>query len=622
MTLPIIEQPLYGTVTLQTSAWNFPFTWVDRTSTVVGSIVYSEGGRVGVPGSPQVDVGTLNATLKNASTVPVVGDLVKLECDSEWVFTGYVQDVSQRVVFDNSVSYTTPITLTTIHCVDWVGYISQFQAVGAGGSHPTTGVSETDSTYQWDYRVKALNQIFGTTIGTGVITTNKTASSVDMGDTDLVGSIAQHLDLVTSTTDTIWYANHMIPLNKTTGRDYLLSIESIGGVSSSGYTFTDSAGTAGQLHYVEIDFENSTQNVANTIVANNRVRFHVPDVEVTKIGGFNEENFVVVNGSNVVGIGLDTTQQKSDATSITTYGNRQTEITCNVAVASASSGSFNLVSNPSMEYDDTGWSGSSLCVTRRRKPSLEATPFAAAHGEWAMRTRIKTATPTPPIVFSGGESDGIPVVAGSTYYLYTKAARGTNASRTDTRARARIQWINDDETVISTSYGSQVNITTAGVWYDVNTAGVVAPANAVRATVAVEFNRSGGTANFTVGDTYWADAFKFGKTTDTYFDGDSAWDATYGYLWTGGVGASPSYKVLNSIDDVADNTLTRYSTTSMRASRIRWNAQEDTTAVFLLAVGKTISLVYNGTTTTYRIIGIDGNVSPDRYMVDYYLAKV
>jgi len=292
-----------------------------------------------------------------------------------------------------------------------------------------------------------------------------------------------------------------------------------------------------------------------------------------------------------------------------------------VAVPAVALGSFNLVTNPSVEYGDDGYSGSGSAVTRRRKPSEEATPFASAHGDWAMRTRIKTAVLAPPITFSGGESDGIPVVPSTSYYLYTKAARGTNASRTDTRARARVVFYDADEAVVSTVYGSQVSLTTAGVWYDVNTVAVPTPATAVRATVAVEFNRSGGT-NFTAGDTYWADAFKFGKTTDTYFDGDTAWDSTYGYIWTGGVGASPSYKIQNGVDDVADALLAQYSTTSMRVSRIRWNAQEDMSAITSLTVGSTLSLIYKGTTTTYRIVGIDGNISAERYMIDYYLAKV
>jgi hypothetical protein len=81
-------------------------------------------------------------------------------------------------------------------------------------------------------------------------------------------------------------------------------------------------------------------------------------------------------------------------------------------------------------------------------------------------------------------------------------------------------------------------------------------------------------------------------------------------------------RVTNEIDNVANTLLTKYSTTSLRVSRIRWNAQEDLSAIPALSVGKTISLVYDGTTTTYRIVGIDGNVDPERYMIDYYLEKV
>jgi len=621
MTLPIVEHPIYGQIALQTAAWSFPFSWTDQTSKLLSGLSYSEGGRLGTPGSSVVDVGSLTATLKNASTVPSVGDLVRLrDSNGNWLWTGYVQDVSQRIVFDNSVSFTTPNTLTTIYCVDWVGYIAQFQAVGAGGNDQATLALRTTSSYRWEDRIQALNLMIDGTGATDMLNAIQGTSSINLGDTDLVGTFAEHLDLLATSTDAIWWGSRAIPINKTFGRTGLINVYSLSSITPTGKTFTDVAGTSGQLHYTEIDFENTTQNVANSIVANNSTRFHVPDVEVTKIGGFNETNFVVVNNQNVVGVALSASQQKSDSTSITTYGIRQTEVETNVTMPVSSSGSFNLVTNPSVEYSDDGYSGSGSAVTRRRRPADEATPFAAATGSWAMRARIKTAILAPPIVFSGGESDGIPVVPASIYYLYTKAARGAT-SRTDTRARARVIFYDADEAIISTLYGSQVSLTNSNTWYDVNTAGVTAPAGAVRATVAVEFNRSGG-ANFTVGDHYWADCFKFGKTTDAYFDGDTAWDATYGYIWTGGVGASPSYKILNYIDNVAGNVLTRYSTTSMRASRIRWNAQEDIAEAYKLAVGKTISLVYKGTTTTYRIIGIDGSIDPERYMIDIYIAKV
>ena len=82
------------------------------------------------------------------------------------------------------------------------------------------------------------------------------------------------------------------------------------------------------------------------------------------------------------------------------------------------------------------------------------------------------------------------------------------------------------------------------------------------------------------------------------------------------------FRIQNAIDDIAGRLLTQYSATDMRVSRIRWNAQEDLTAVDLIRVGRTISLVYKGTTTTYRVVGIDGAITDERYMIDYYLAKV
>jgi hypothetical protein len=112
------------------------------------------------------------------------------------------------------------------------------------------------------------------------------------------------------------------------------------------------------------------------------------------------------------------------------------------------------------------------------------------------------------------------------------------------------------------------------------------------------------------------------STTIPYYDGDTPWTSTWGYYWTGAVGLSPTIRFQNYVDDVATAILAANSTTSLRVSRIRWNAQEDLSSIPALSVGKTISLVYKGTTTTYRIIGIDGNVDPERYMIDYYLVKV
>jgi hypothetical protein len=617
MTLPIIEQPLYGEMLIETSPWATPFVWTDRTASLVAGFNYSQGGRVGPPGSSQVDVGTLNATFKDLASVPAVGALVRISFSkfAGYAFVGYVQDVSQRIVFDNSISLSTPVTLTTLHCSDWAGYISQFQAVGVGGSHPTTGIDETTSYYPYVYRAAALNKIIDPAFSTKMIMANSTGAGRYMGDTDFVANFSEHLDLMCVTGQAFWYPRNVIPTNITTGRDGLVEITQT--LNSSGKTFTDLVGSAGQLHYTEIDIENSTQNVANTVVLNNRTRINIADIEVTKIGGFNEQNFVVINNTNVVGVGLDRVQKNSDTTSITTYGNRQSQFQTNVGSEVVGS-SFNLVTNPSMEYSDDGYSGLNAKV-RRRKPSEDPTPFAAYNGLWAMRARQSTAITNCRITFSGGESDGIPVVAGTTYYIKGYALRGT-PSRTDTRASMTIDWYNDDETIISSSATSDVSLTTANTWYLVSGSGV-APAGAVRVIFRMTFSRTGG-GNISVGDRMWGDAFSFSKANDTYFDGDTKWNSAYGYFWTGGVGSSPSGKIGNWVDNLSSTILTKYSTTSLRVSRIRWNAQENLASIPALSVGKTISLVYKGTTTTYRIIGIDGNVDPERYMIDYYLVKV
>lgn len=626
MALPIIEEPIYGQMTLETAAWSTTFTWVDRTAYIVGGVSYAEGGRVSWPGQSQVDVGTLVATFKDLTTVPVVGDLVRLRRTgtSEYAFTGYVQDVGQRVVFDQSVSLSTPVVLTTIYCSDWVGYVSQFQLQGIGGADASSGTAITSSVYEWSERVAAINKAIDATYATKMVGHTYTTLNYAIGDTDMVGTISDHLDLIANTDSIYWYGNHILPTNNTTGRDDLVWVRDFSTAPSSGKTFTDVLGSAGQLHYLEIDFENSTQNVANTIVARNRVRFKIPtaDVEVTKLGGFNEENYVVVNGVNTVGIGIDSVEQKSDTTSITTYGNRQAEVDINASVNGGSL-AVNLIANPSVEYSDDGYShgGTVNGRVRRRKPSEDANPFSAFSGLWAMRSRVTTAALNTRIDYSGGESDGIPAVAGTTYYFKARAARGT-VSRTDVQAQTRVIWYDDTETQIgATVTGANVALTTANTWYEVTSGAIVAPANTVRAAVHVFFTRSGG-GNHTVGDRLWADAYQMSKTNIGYFDGDTQPDTSYLYIWTGGVGASPSYRVQNKVDDVAAAILARYSTTSMRATRIRWNAQEDMTAVSSLYVGSTVSIVYKGTTTTYRIVGINGNISPDRYVIDYYIAKV
>ena len=635
--MPIIERPLYGRMTIETTAFTSPFSWVDRTASLVGTMSYTEGGRQTMPGANTVDVGSLTATFKSLTTVPSVGDLVRLRRTgtSEYAFTGYVQDVSQRVVFENTVSLATPVVLTTIYCVDWVGIVAQWQVVGVGG-RGLTGTLQTAGDYTEADRIRALNYNFDTSFQTELVKASAESGGVQyyINDTDYVGSIADHLDLMCRSTGAYWYGSHTLPTNPTTGRDQLIRWVGSGGTpTSSGETFTDLVGTAGQLHYTEIDFEASSQNVTNVVTLNNRNLVRIPDDDITILGGANESNFIYVDTSTKQpGINAETSWRYEDTTSSAIYGQRFSQLETNMSTPVASTTistvpyyHVNLVANPSAEYTDTGFSGGNNVRVRRRQPALDANPFTAYNGTWAIRSRQTTAFATATIGYAGGESDGIPVTVGRFYRLAAQALRGT-VSRGDVRAQVAIQWRDGDENIISTTTSANVTLTTANVWYEVSTF-AVAPANAQRATLQVIYNRSGG-GNHSVGDLLWADGLHFYRTNSTgtftlaYLDGDSAIGTAAINVWTGEVGNSVSMTLVNNLQNRAASLTAAFGTTSMRATRIRWNAQEDLTAVSALCVGSSISLVYKGTTTTYRIIGIDGNVSPERYMIDYYLVKV
>lgn len=631
MTLPIIEEPLYGRIQFETTSTSGAFSWVDQTQYLT-STSYTEGRSQIMVGDVGPEVGTLTASFKNMATVPASGDYVRIRRygTTEYAFTGYVQDVSQRIVFDRSVSLTTPLTITTIVCLDWVGLLTQFPINGIDGRNAAgTFLSGAHTIAD---RARSLNYEYDTTGATELIEITTVSALQNLAVTDFQGTIADHLDLACRSIDAYWWGNHIIPTNATTGRDKMVSYRGWSSNSSSGKTFTDVAGSAGQLHYTEIDFTSSSANVSNVINLTNRARIRPPEAYFTRLGGSNEQAVIPINNNrSVIGIVNEEVWTSKDATSVTNYGARVADLETNVDtpvfVIPTSIELGNLIANPSLDYDDSGFSstGSSATVrTRRRGPGASQVPYI---GDWALRSRVTVAGAQVTASYSGGESDGIPVAAGQYFYFKASAARDTT-SRTDVTATAKIEWFDETETFISRSTGTTVPLTTAGTWYQPFVLGL-APAGAVRATVNISFNRSGG-GNHSVGDQLWTDALFMTRCNSTgggltgvyYFDGDTVNTSAVMYAWIGDVGNSQTVVLENYVDDLGTTLTSRFSTTSMRATRIRWNAQEDLTAVSSLSVGKTISLTYKGTTATYRIIGLQADITQERYMVDYYLWKV
>lgn len=627
----IDETPLLSRVAVETGVWNgSTFVWTDQTSTIVRAS-YQEGGRLGTPGASMVDTGTLAVVYRNMSTVPSVGALIRIRRagTTEYAFTGYIQDVASKVTYDFSVS-TSPITFTTLYCLDWVGLASQFQLLGIGGK-TSTGSNYADDGYHFlDSRVHAINRFIDSTGATVFVNNLAGLGGTAINDTDRIGTISDHLDLLAISTGAKWNATHVLPTNPTTGRDGLIEIYTATSSGSSGETFTDGTGLAGELHYTEIDLESSSVNVANSIVLKNRSRYRSRDSEVVIAGGVDSQNFVEIDGQQRAGFMLETSWKEEDATSITTYGLRQTEIETCIAVATdkLTATQQNLIVNPSVEYNADGYTTGSNTRIRRAKPALDANPFSlpSGLGEWATRMIIRTADASPVIRFDGTTSDAIPVSSGSDYIFSIYAYRGI-PNRTDVRVRARISWYDINDDLISNVYGAQTSVPGA-TWVQANTGRLTAPSTAVRCTVAAEFNRSGG-GNFSVGDRFWVDGFSMyayssvlSNTVPPYFDGDTPNTSSYVHLWTGSPGASPSYRENNRIDTRALEILAEYATTSNRVTRIRWNAQEDLTAVAALRVGRSVIVKNNGTTGTYRIVGIDGDLTRSRYVIDYYLTKI
>lgn len=636
----IDETPLLGRVAIETGVWNgSTFVWTDQTTSVV-TANYEEGGRLGTPGASMVDTGTLAVVYRDMSTVPAIGSLIRIRRagTTEYAFTGYIQDVASKVTYDFSVS-SSPITFTTLYCLDWVGLASQFQLLGIGGKTSSgANFSESvvhagrtytsDGYHQLPERIRAINRFIDPSGATVFITVPSIGGNY-LGDTDKIGTITDHLDLAAVSTGAIWAATHNLPTNPTTGRTNLIDIQRATFLNQSQKVFTDATPLAGELQYTEIDLESSSRNVANSIVLNNRVRYAIRDSEIVVAGGVDSQNYVEIDGQQRGGFMLETSWKEENATSITTYGLRQSEIeTCiGVGTVAAVSTVNNLVANPSVEYNADGYTTGTASRIRRAKPSEDDNPFnpPSGLGVYSMRNITRTADATPVIRFDGTTSDAIPVVAGTTYLFQVYAYRGI-PNRTDVRVRARISWYDINDNLISNSFGAQTSVPGA-TWVQANSGRQPAPTGAVRCFVAAEFNRSGG-GNFSVGDRLWADGFSLfvvGPTSISdppYFDGDTPSTSTHLHLWTGSPGASPSYRENNAIDTQAVAIVTQYANTSNRITRIRWNAQEDLTAVHFLRVGWRVQVKHNGTTGTYRIVGISGDLTRSRYVIDYYLVQI
>ncbi|MDB5165478.1 MAG: hypothetical protein JWM00_368 [Candidatus Saccharibacteria bacterium] len=178
---------------------------------------------------------------------------------------------------------------------------------------------------------------------------------------------------------------------------------------------------------------------------------------------------------------------------------------------------MNLISNPSLEANTTGWTllwyGGSGTGTATRM-----TDGGYSGSGYYRKTFSNTATNS----INVGYYIASPVTAGRTYYGlgYMRSSRAQNVY-------AQLSWLDAASAVISGSNGSSI-IMAPNTWTPISATGV-APASAVTVRLTLTTPSSGSTVIFNSGDTYDVDAAMLvdGNGTYTYADGNSP-----SWVWT------------------------------------------------------------------------------------------
>lgn len=204
----------------------------------------------------------------------------------------------------------------------------------------------------------------------------------------------------------------------------------------------------------------------------------------------------------------------------------------------------NLFPYPSAEVAGISWTivqGSPTMGTSTAQAKYGTTSYSITVGSSTSEVRALAGT------------SGIPVTVG-TQYTFSLYARGATTGRAIT---AKITWYNAAGTLLSTSAGSAVGMSTAN--YDVRPyVTATAPANAAFAAIQILVSGAG------AGEVSYFDGllFEAADAPGGYFDGSFTATADYAYAWSGPVGQSSStesklrrknYLVNPSVEGAATN---------------------------------------------------------------------
>lgn len=590
-------EPLYGDVTIEVADnTDVTPTWVNLSADLLNATA-TRGTQAAIAGESETAVGMMTAMFNNLSTDVSIGWWVRVRITGTDIWSGYVSDKSVATVFDDNEpgrSYE----VTTLTASDWVA-VAGNTTVSGSLVYPMTSVYGITMTAA--AAVDKLNDAIASTYD--LIEYDAGFSSMSLGQTDEQVTVAEHLDIICATDFTnspVWYSTAESP---TTNHPPAggVQLDYYDGTSLGDFSDSDAAAN----HYTDIVALSSSTDVSNIITADNR-------------------SMIRASNNPKLRVFADDAVTASDVTSVGTYGERLATVVTRVPMEFNTHNvkrDINLCWNPTVEYDTNGYlvDSSASTTIRRFKPSLEATPFDAYEGDYAMRRTFLVAGPNTNVMYNHDGGEGIPVIAGYGYKFLVRGARYTTA--TDAQLRADIIWYDDNGAVISTITGTPVTMTNIRQWYAASHSGT-APATAVTAKLRVTFLRSGGT-NFAIGAKLYADAFCFFEVTSltdtmTYFSGDTEDTSGFLYSWFGQPGWSDSARFVNNIYTGVENLAGVHGTTYHRAKELRWNAANDLTTAKSLELFKSVRVqnasLNGGAYDTLTICGIQWEINPDTIM--------
>jgi hypothetical protein len=417
------------------------------------------------------------------------------------------------------------------------------------------------------------------------------------------GTLVDHFDLATQSVGAYWWVDKNNVTQFAQDFDYALPV----------CAFSDTVAD-GNIYYNDIATSYDTANIINQITLNNI-------------------------GSRRASGGSDLFEEytvewvDSDTTSRTNWGARQYDLTTNLWTEVSTT---NLVANPHLAYSDIYVQKGSVNTTFARVSiadnSTGATGFmpvgtaAPVTGGGAFVARAINSANTPNTLITYG-SDGpltttndptISVIPSTQYTaaVYLRAGVGHTASLT---GRVNIYWYTNVGALISTTSGTASTIGSAA-WTRV-TLTATAPATAAFGLVAAWFIYGGANnTNFR----YYSACAQMEKTSSAaaWFTGDTTDDLTYVYEWEGQAGASPSIRYNNIMDTRTAELLTDFANPAITVQSLRWNTAQNPIVATNLDIGSLTTVTFKGTTATYRVVGINHDITPDRWMMDLQVAKV